>query len=111
MNKDNQYTPGPWRVEGEMLTAGAKHVAMVNYFDCGPGDPRSITKDEHEANANLIAAAPFMIKVLEWLDNEMDCRDDDFYGALFTREDFQQVRYAIKLARGKGREGNNGKRD
>jgi len=103
---DEKFTPGPRMVEGERvktaISAGAKHIAMVNYFDCGPGDPRSITKEEYEANANLITAAPFMFEVLKWLDNEMDCRDDVFYGALFTREDFQRVRYAIKLARGKG---------
>ena len=96
------HTDGPWRIEGDKvktaISAGAKHIAMVNYFDCGTGDPRSITKEEHEANCKLIAAAPFMLIVLRWLDNEMDVRDDDFGGVLFTRVDFQRVRAAIRFA-------------
>jgi hypothetical protein len=57
-----------------------------------------ITKEEHDANARLIAAAPEMLEVLRWLDNEMDCRDDEFGGCLFSRGDFEKVRRAIKLA-------------
>jgi hypothetical protein len=71
---------------------------MVSYFDCGTGDPRSISKVEHEANAKLIAAAPEMLEVLRWLDAEMDCRGDDYDGVLFSRGDFERVRRAIKLA-------------
>jgi len=56
------------------------------------------TKEEHEANAKLIAAAPEMLEVLRWLDNEMYCRDDEFGGCLFSRGDFEKVRRAIKLA-------------
>jgi len=92
----------PWRIEGDKvktaISSGCKHVAMVNYFDCGSGDPRSIGKEEHEANAKLISAAPEMLEVLRWLDNEMDCRDDEFGGCLFSRGDFERVRRAIKLA-------------
>ena len=51
-----------------------------------------------EANAKLIAAAPEMLEVLRWLDAEMDCRDDDFGGVMFSRGDFEKVRRAIKLA-------------
>ena len=28
-------------------------------------------------------------EALEWLVNEMDCRDDDFGGCLFTQQDFK----------------------
>lgn len=71
---------------------------MVNYFDCGVDDPRSISKQEHEANAKLIAAAPEMLEVLRWLDAEMDYRDDEFGAVMFSRGDFEKVRRAIKLA-------------
>jgi hypothetical protein len=81
------------------ISSGCKHVAMVNYFDCGKGDPRSIMKEEHEANARLIAAAPEMLEVLRWLDAEMDCRDN-FGGCMFSIHDFEKVRRAIKLAMG-----------
>ena len=50
------------------------------------------------ANAKLIAAAPEMLEVLRWLDNEMDCRDDEYGGVLFSHGDFEKVRLAIKLA-------------
>ena len=64
------------------------------------GDPRSISKEEHEANARLISAAPEMLEVLRWLDAEMDSRDDDYEGVLFSRADFEKVRRAIKRAMG-----------
>lgn len=96
------HSNAPWRIEGDMvktaISSGCKHVAMVNYFDCGSGDPRSIGKEEHAANAKLIAAAPEMLEVLRWLDAELDCRDDEFGGCLFSRGDFERVRRAIKLA-------------
>lgn len=63
-----KFTKGPWRIEGDIvktaISAGVKHIAMVNYFDCGPGDPRSIAKEEHEANAHLIQAAPDLYTAL-----------------------------------------------
>lgn len=92
----------PWRIEGEnvktAISSGCKHIAMVNYFDCGSEDPRTISKEEHEANARLIAAAPEMLEVLRWLDNEMDCRDDEYGGVLFSRGDFRRVREVINKA-------------
>lgn len=96
------HTNGPWMIEGDQIrtaiNSGVKHVAMVNYFDCGSGDPRTITDEEHKANAMLIAAAPEMLGVLRLLDAEMDCRDEDYGGVLFSRGDFEKVRQAIKLA-------------
>ena len=32
------------------------------------------------------------------LYSEMDCRDDEYGGVLFSRNDFEKVRLAIKLA-------------
>ena len=96
------HSNAPWRIEGTSvktaISSGCKHIAMVNYFDCGSGDPRSISKEEHEANARLISAAPEMLEVLRWLDAEMDSRDDDYEGVLFSRADFEKVRRAIKRA-------------
>ena len=96
------HTNAPWMIEGDQIrtaiNSGVKHIAMVNYFNCGSGDPRTITDEEHKANARLIAAAPEMLEVLRWLDAEMDCRDDEFGGCLFSRSDFEKVRHAIKLA-------------
>lgn len=59
----NKFTPGPWRIEADdtihtPISAGAKCIASVLYFDCGPGDPRSISAEEHTANTHLIRYAP-----------------------------------------------------
>lgn len=39
--------------------------------------------------------------VLEWIDNEMDCRDAEFGGCLFTRQDFEIVRNVLKQTKPK----------
>ena len=102
------HTNAPWRIEGDQIrtsiSSGVKHVAMVNYFNCGSGDPRTITDEEHEANAKLIASAPEMLEVLRWLDAEMDCRDDDCGWVLFSRQDFEKVSLAINKAMGRDQE-------
>ena len=35
-------------------------------------------------------------EALGWLVNEMDCRDDEFGGCLFTRQDFKIARDALE---------------
>lgn len=99
------HSNGPWEADAthcrtainSKATANSprKHIAMVNITK---NPEYEITKEEHEANAKLIAAAPEMLEVLRWLDNEMDCRDDEFGGCLFSRMDFEKVRRAIKVA-------------
>ena len=99
------HTNGPWEADAtycrtainSKATANSprKHVAMVNLTK---NPEYEITKKEPEANARLIAAAPEMLEVLRWLDAEMDCRDDDYGGVLFSIQDFEKVRRAIKLA-------------
>lgn len=99
------HSNGPWIADpthcrtaiNSVATANSKskHIAMVNLTK---NKEYEISKEEHEANAKLISAAPEMLEVLRWLDNEMDCRDDDYGGVLFSRGDFERVRRAIKLA-------------
>ena len=99
------HSNGPWEADAThcrtainaKATANSprKHIAMVNI---AKNPEYEITKEEHEANAKLIAAAPEMLEALRWLDNEMDCRDDNFGGVIFSRGDFERVRRAIKLA-------------
>jgi len=98
------HTNGPWEADATHVRTAInskatandlrKHIAIVNITK---NPEYEITKDEHEANARLIAAAPEMLEALRWLDAEMDCRDN-FGGCLFSREDFKKVRRAIKLA-------------
>lgn len=90
------YTNGPWgrddfALSSDILAMGQKCVATVHSRQCN-------SPEEMRANAMLIAAAPEMLEVLRWLDNEMDCRDDEFGGCIFSRGDFARVRAAIKSA-------------
>jgi len=96
------HTNGPWEVDAthcrtaiNSKSGKRKHVAMVNITK---NSEYEITKEEHEANARLIASAPEMLEVLRWLDAEMDCRDDGSGVVLFSREDFERVLRAINLA-------------
>lgn len=53
-------TPAPWHVDNLITVAinsGYKHVAVVNLSD-------KVNKDESNANAHLIAAAPELLEAL-----------------------------------------------
>jgi hypothetical protein len=73
----DRHTPGPWIVTGEVRNVqggGALYCADINPQDwrgfvatiqsCDH-IPRGITREEAEANARLIAAAPDMLTALE----------------------------------------------
>ena len=40
-------------------------------------------------------------EALGWLVNEMDCREDDFGGCLFTQQDFKIAREALEQTKPK----------
>jgi hypothetical protein len=66
-----KHTPGPWRADSthvrtainSIATANnqRKHIAMINITK---NPEYEITIEEHEANANLIAAAPDLLGLL-----------------------------------------------
>ena len=85
------HSSAPWKVND---FDNAVHVIGVGYQTIC----RVAYNKNERANAKLIAAAPEMLEALRWLDAEMDCRDDEFGGCLFSRGDFEKVRRAIKLA-------------
>ncbi|MDD9340338.1 MAG: hypothetical protein PV362_11970 [Providencia heimbachae] len=65
-------TPAPWHVDNLITVAinsDYKHVAVVNLSD-------KVNKDESNANAHLIAAAPELLEALQRLLKY----HDDFYG-------------------------------
>jgi hypothetical protein len=106
VKKNPAHTPGPWVADASHVRTAintfatpnlpVKHIALVNF--CKYPD-YEIGDREHQANANLIAAAPEMLEVLRWLDNEMDCRNKNDSGVIFfSRWDFERVRRVIKLA-------------
>ena len=64
----SDYTPGPWHAGGTTVWGGPVTSARMTVADtacCG-----SLTRDEDEANAVLIAAAPELLKAL------VDCMAD-----------------------------------
>ncbi|HEM8344475.1 hypothetical protein O7C57_04475 [Providencia sp. 21OH12SH02B-Prov] len=66
-------TPGPWVIDEWSMTgidSESKHVALVNYSHRGL--PSDVYGDEHEANANLIAAAPELLESLRELVSAME---------------------------------------
>ncbi|MDX9804077.1 MAG: hypothetical protein RBS96_08740 [Dehalococcoidales bacterium] len=96
------HSPGPWSVTAG-IAPDPKGRLIVE--DCSGNPVCAISASGvqgrvpmMEANAKLIAAAPEMLEVLRWLDAEMDRRDDEFGGVMFSRSDFKKVRRAIKLA-------------
>ena len=106
------HTPGPWKfevVDEAYSSLGCKRLNGGNgstvidlsdewtgYPECGQDLQMTISKDD----AALIAAAPRMLEVLEWLSDEYCCRDDS-YGGLFTEQDFRRVHAVIREARAK----------
>lgn len=96
------HSSGPWSVTAGIVPDPKGRLIVE---DCS-GNPVCATSARGvqgrvpimEANAKLIAAAPEMLEVLRWLDDEMDCRDNEYGGVLFSRGDFEKVRLAIKLA-------------
>lgn len=77
-----KFTPGPWFVSKDMLTAinngpsdkPYKHIAMVNFYNATNPIERVIG-EEHEANARLIAAAPECLQALEQLTDYLKSND------------------------------------
>jgi hypothetical protein len=57
-----KHTPGPWQIDREFdqvhIIAGRAAVARVMHG-----------REDGEANARLIKAAPNMLETLEWLDS------------------------------------------
>ncbi len=99
------HSNGPWEADAthcrtainSVATANSprKHIAMVNL---AKNPEYEITKEEHDANARLIAAAPEMLEALRWLENGYDTREAHNGWVSFSSDDFEKVRRAIKLA-------------
>ena len=104
----SKHTEGPWMLGKQDKVIGyipiyarigvtkLACICKTDAHEIGFG----ISEAEHSANARLIAAAAELLDALEWLNAEFECRDDEFGGALFTRNDFERVRKAIAKAEG-----------
>ena len=99
MEKRITFTPGPWRVTEDLLNdfpaivdAKGERVAVLPLI-CPQSEPVK------RANAELMAASPEMLEVLEWLLVEFDRRELGGE-AVFCGSDMSQVRTVIRKARG-----------
>ena len=52
---------------------------------------------EKQVAENLLRGE-LLRRTLPYLEAEMDCRDDEYGGVMVSRDDFEKVRLAIKLA-------------
>ena len=63
-----KFTPGPWTVDKShmygAINAGKWHVAMANFYNCHDEEVR-VTREQQEANAQLISAAPDLFEALK----------------------------------------------
>jgi predicted RNA-binding protein Jag len=74
-------TIGKWK-SSELKTFGRQMVDLGDFNGCVDvwyHNGESMTKEEAEANAKLIAAAPKLLKALQELLYDMDMRDDWSY--------------------------------
>lgn len=63
----SKHTPGPWTIgPRDSIWAGEVWVANVMAINCHPKN------EEREANLNLIAAAPLLLKEIEKLVKEIE---------------------------------------
>lgn len=97
-NMKPTHTPGPWKVEGPHRRNGAPDLYTIRN-----ADGFSITSDSEpfleKENANLIAAAPDLLTMLERLVAEISMTEEGLkLVALLTME---QSRQAITKAEGK----------
>lgn len=98
------HTNGPWEADAThcwtainskaLANSPRKHIAMVNITK---NPEYEITKEEHEANSRLIAAAPEMLEALRHVDNYFTSPGEDDW-VKFCKEVLEPVRRAIKLA-------------
>ena len=102
MKDKEKYSPGPWSVTTGIMPNSGGRLIVEDFGGRSVCATSARGVDGNvkrmEANAKLIAAAPDMLEVLRWLDNEMACRDDEFGGCLFSMADFKKVKSAINKA-------------
>jgi len=104
------YTPGPWQVDpnnpGDVNGPDGKDVAVslfsgMTRLEITGNEPTlsAITREEAEANARLIAAAPELLEALEELMSDvLDIRGVDVEE--YKPEGFKRARAAIAKATG-----------
>lgn len=98
LNNNVKHTPSPWHVgtpppNGEQLI-GAKNGLLIAVITTG----KEIEKEETLANANLIAAAPELLKILSEIIHSPIAKDLGYYGI-----DVKNANAIINKATGKNK--------
>ena len=100
------HTPGPWRVDEShingSINAGKWHVAMANFYNCHDEEVR-VTREQQEANAQLISAAPDLFEALKKAIDALE-RADDSFGVPGLHGIINEADAAIRKAEGEGEE-------
>ena len=93
----SDHTPGPWSFNGLATIQSEKHCIAVVHQLTGQSSLPSPEREQEEANARLIAAAPDLLQALEALYSSAPCAkpaNAELWEAL------QLTREAIRKARG-----------
>ena len=84
MENTEKHTKGEWKIDrlSGHIMSGEITVAIPH----GSAGRRVHTHDEHEANAKLIAAAPYLLQALKIANTHMehrvgDCYSNDYMGS------------------------------
>lgn len=87
-----KFTPGPWRVGKSIYQSQARVVAEKGGR---VSDVFAYEEDQAHANAALIATAPEMYDLLEWMFKQFDASDSEEMVALGWK-----IEELLKKARG-----------
>ena len=106
MAQTAQHTPGPWSSEWQFIVAPdvtGNHIDVYIAEICEEDDEgRVVGQEEQQANAQLIAAAPDMVKALEKgmasLKPEFDKYDAEKWHDAEARDAYIAMRAALAKA-------------
>jgi len=103
----SKHNPGPWRVDGEAHDmAGSAIIRDAGGFPVA--STRSWIKEQHDANARLVAAAPDLFKackrqvvnIEQWLETGVPASADE------SQQIYNALKAAIAKAEGTARDAN-----
>ena len=103
---ETKFTPGPWRLnfgvdEGKPFPEDWKQVSISSKSEYGPVivtidfENWDVTKEQGQANARLIAAAPDLYEACKEFVRKVDC------GEARSVRSYKQMKSAIAKAEGR----------
>ena len=93
-----KHTPGPWTAFQDYPRRHTVGTATGRICDMWGQDPAFYT-DEDEANARLIASAPDLLAIVQFIAREhRDGAQEVYFGALFNDDDITTLGDAVTTA-------------